>query len=93
MVAIKHLVSSLFASAAGRTSILQQLESIRGALTHCDISGDLAKLNLAPINNSITPPMNITPTFVGLAFGVQNYTCTQSNNFTYVDILSRHCIR
>ncbi|KIP04371.1 hypothetical protein PHLGIDRAFT_19995 [Phlebiopsis gigantea 11061_1 CR5-6] len=84
MVAIKHLVSSLFASAAGRTSVLQQLESIRGALTHCDISGDLARLNLAPIHNAITPPQNITPTFVGLAFGVQNYTCTQSNNFTLV---------
>ena len=83
MVAIKHL-TTLVASAVGGTPILQQLGSIRGVLTHCDISGDLARLDLAPINNSITPPMNITPTFVGLAFGVQNYTCTQSNNFTYV---------
>lgn len=83
MVAIKHIISSLFASAAGRTSIVQQVGSLRGALTHCDISGDLNRLNLAPINNSIVPPMNITPTFVGLAFGVQNYTCTQGNNFTY----------
>ena len=82
MVAIKHIISSVFASAAGSTSIVQQLGSIRGILTHCDISNDLNRLNLAPINNSITPPMNITPSFVGLAFGVQNYTCTQSNNFT-----------
>ena len=93
MVALKHLMSGVIASAAGHSSIVQQIDTIRGVLTHCDISNDVDRLNLAPINNQIVPPSNLTLNFVGLAFGVQNYTCTQSNNFTYVDILSRHCIR
>lgn len=88
MVAVKHLISSMFAAAAGRTSLVQQIDAIRGVLTHCDVSHDVDRVNLAPINNSFTPPANFTPTFVGLAFGVQNYTCTQSNNFTCVFLLA-----
>lgn len=71
---------TLFASAAS-SSISQHLAAFQG-LTRCNISTDVDRLNLAPINNTLTPPTNNTPTFVGLAFGVQNYTCTQSNNFT-----------
>lgn len=57
------------------------MEAFQG-FVRCDVTNDVDRLNLAPINNTLTPPTNITPTFIGLAFGVQNYTCTQSNNFT-----------
>lgn len=84
MVAIKHIVASVLASAAGHSSIVQQIDTIRGVLTHCNISQDVDRLNLVPVHNQIVPPSNLTLNFVGLAFGVQNYTCTQNNNFTYV---------
>lgn len=29
-------------------------------------------------------PTSYSPTFVGLAYGVQNYTCSQANNFTNI---------
>ena len=37
------------------------------------------KLVAPPATNSEN-----TASFLGLAFGVQNYTCTPANNFTYV---------
>ena len=80
MVAISKLMHTLFASAA--TSTIGEHYAAFQGLTRCDISQSVDRLNLAPINNTLTPPTNTTPTFVGLAFGVQNYTCTQSNNFT-----------
>ncbi|KAJ3522978.1 hypothetical protein NM688_g8796 [Phlebia brevispora] len=82
MVAISKLVSGLFTAAASYT-ISEHIAAFQG-LTRCNISTNVGQLNLTPINNSLTPPTNTTPAFVGLAFGVQNYTCTQSNNFTNV---------
>lgn len=84
MVAFKYLMQGALASAAGQMSIVKQIDSIRSVLTHCNISQDVDKIDLAPINNQIVPPSNLTLDHVGLAFGVQNYTCTQSNNFTNV---------
>lgn len=80
MVAISRLMHSLFASAAYST-VAHHMGALQG-FVRCDVTNDVAHLNLAPINNSLTPPTNIRPTLIGLAFGVQNYTCTQSNNFT-----------
>lgn len=80
MVAISHVLNTLFSSAA-LSGLGGHLAAYQG-LTHCDISHDAGQLNLTAINNAFTVPTNLTPNFVGLAFGVQNYTCTPSNNFT-----------
>ena len=80
MVAIARATPTIFSSVLS-TMLGSSNISLEG-LTRCDISHDVAQLNLAPINNSLTPPTNITPAFVGVAFGVQNYTCTQAGNFT-----------
>lgn len=84
MVAIPNLVRGLFTAALSST-IHERIEALQSQ-TGCDISHDVAQMNLAAINNSLKPPTNTTPTFVGLAFGVQNYTCTASNNFTYASL-------
>ncbi|EKM57506.1 uncharacterized protein PHACADRAFT_91054 [Phanerochaete carnosa HHB-10118-sp] len=83
MVAIKHVLNSALAAAAGN-SIVPQIDIIRTPLTQCDVSNDAGRLDFTPINNQIAPPSNLTFNFVGLGFGVQNYTCTQNNNFTNV---------
>ena len=81
MVAIKTLVSSVLASTP---SLLSTVESFSSVLSHCDITNNVNTLvnELGLIDHKITPASNLTLNFVGLAFGVQNYTCTQSNNFT-----------
>lgn len=81
MVAISNLISSLIVASASQSPLLTQLNSVSDVLSHCDISHDIGRLNLAPINGAFTPP-TIAPSFIGLAFGVQNYTCSPNNNFT-----------
>ena len=82
MVAVSGLIKTLFASSAAKyTQEIDRLAAF-GGLVGCDISASASKIDLAPINNAFQA--NFTPTFVGLAFGVQNYTCPQSNNFTCV---------
>lgn len=84
MVAVSGLIKTLFASSAAKyTQEFDRLAAFGGHVG-CDISTSASKINLSPINNAFQA--NFTPTFVGLAFGTQNYTCTQSNNFTYVQL-------
>jgi hypothetical protein len=48
---------------------------------HCDLSNvhiPLPDAQLAVLGQ----PNSSYPTAVGVAFGVQNYTCSQNNNFT-----------
>jgi len=53
-----------------------------GKVADCSLSGFVPSF---PSNQTqLTIPSNLDPQFVGLAFGVQNYTCTSSNNFTNV---------
>ena len=40
-------------------------------------------LSLENDSDQIVVPTNETPTFLGVAFGVQNYTCSSSNTYTY----------
>ena len=48
----------------------------------CDISSFVPSF---PANQTqLVVPTNETPTFLGVAFGVQNYTCSSSNTYTYV---------
>ncbi|KAI0346691.1 hypothetical protein BDW22DRAFT_1369432 [Trametopsis cervina] len=82
MTVISHLFKALFASTAAQYAGQYDNIASFGGLVHCDISKSIDKVNLAPINNAFHA--NFTPTFVGLAFGTQNYTCTQTNNFTNV---------
>ena len=52
-----------------------------GSLGHCDLSNvqiPLPDAQLAVLGK----PNSSYPTAVGVAFGVQNYTCSQNNNFT-----------
>ncbi|OCH85781.1 hypothetical protein OBBRIDRAFT_285503 [Obba rivulosa] len=48
----------------------------------CDVSAFVP--TFPPNQTQLVVPNNTVPSFIGLAFGVQNYTCTQFNNFTNV---------
>ncbi|KAI0078333.1 hypothetical protein K474DRAFT_1641695 [Panus rudis PR-1116 ss-1] len=50
--------------------------------TSCDIKQQVSSLVLPPNQNQLFVEANLDLNFVGLAFGVQNYTCTQAGNFT-----------
>ncbi|KAI0696845.1 hypothetical protein BC835DRAFT_1340960 [Cytidiella melzeri] len=82
MVAVSNLVKALLASSAAQN--VQELNRLAafGGIVGCDISNTTDKINLGPINNAFQA--NFTPTFMGLAFGTQNYTCSPSNNFTNI---------
>ena len=55
--------------------------SYSGQVGHCDLSGvdiPLPDAQLAVLGQ----PNSSYPTAIGVAFGVQNYTCSNNNNFT-----------
>ncbi|KAH9933049.1 uncharacterized protein B0H18DRAFT_1093073 [Fomitopsis serialis] len=53
-----------------------------GKVADCSLSGFVPSF---PSNQTqLTVPSNLDPEFIGLAFGVQNYTCSSSNTFTNV---------
>ncbi|OBZ67687.1 hypothetical protein A0H81_12360 [Grifola frondosa] len=81
--ALSALLTSLFASAAFNAIVdeIQPSDKLF-QLSGCDISTFVP--DLPPNQSQLVLPTNATPSFIGLAFGVQNYTCTQSNNFTNV---------
>ncbi|KAI0090378.1 hypothetical protein BDY19DRAFT_769437 [Irpex rosettiformis] len=87
MVAVSGLIKTLFASSAAKyTQEIDRLAAF-GGLVGCDISSSGNRIDLGPINNAFQA--NFTPTFVGLAFGTQNYTCTKANNFTNVGAVAQ----
>ncbi|THH28973.1 hypothetical protein EUX98_g5216 [Antrodiella citrinella] len=52
--------------------------------TNCNVSTLSSQIDLPANQTQLVLPTNSTPSFVGLGFGVQNYTCTSGNNFTNV---------
>ncbi|KAH9933039.1 uncharacterized protein B0H18DRAFT_870852 [Fomitopsis serialis] len=57
-----------------------------GKVADCSLSGFVPSI---PSNQTqLTIPSNLDPEFIGLAFGVQNYTCASSNNFTNVGAIA-----
>lgn len=53
----------------------------------CDISSFVPSF---PANQTqLVVPTNETPSFLGVAFGVQNYTCSSSNTYTYAPARTR----
>jgi len=55
--------------------------SYSGQIANCDLSGvdiPLPDAQLAVLGQ----PNSSYPTAIGVAFGVQNYTCSNNNNFT-----------
>lgn len=52
-----------------------------GAVGHCDLSNVQIPLPDAQLAVLGKPSSNY-PTAIGVAFGVQNYTCSKNNNFT-----------
>ncbi|KAH9933035.1 uncharacterized protein B0H18DRAFT_674912 [Fomitopsis serialis] len=53
-----------------------------GILADCSLAGYVPAL--PPNQTQLTIPSNLDPEFLGLAFGVQNYTCSSSNSYTSV---------
>ena len=82
MVALPSVLHSLFALATSTSLFLNPFGVIHA--TNCDVSKQAGQIDLPPNQNQLVLPTTTTPTFVGLAFGVQNYTCTSGNNFTCV---------
>lgn len=82
MVALPYALHSLFATSTAASFFLNPFGVLHA--TNCDVSGEASQIDLPANQTQLVLPTNSTPTFVGLAFGVQNYTCTSSNNFTYV---------
>ncbi|KZT69975.1 hypothetical protein DAEQUDRAFT_234153 [Daedalea quercina L-15889] len=53
-----------------------------GEVADCSLSGFVPSF---PSNQTqLVVPSNIEPQFIGLTFGVQNYTCSSNNNYTNV---------
>lgn len=50
-------------------------------IAHCDLSDARIPLPNAQLA-ALGQPNSSYPTAIGVAFGVQNYTCSSSNNFT-----------
>ena len=75
MVAIPHVISSLYASYAASAAW-------KWPGTNCNVTDKVSSLVVPDNQTQLVVPTNITLSFVGLAFGVQNYTCTPNNNFT-----------
>ena len=82
MVALPSVLHSLFATSTTAAFFLNPFGVLHA--TNCDVSHEAGQIDLPANQTQLVLPTNTTPTFVGLAFGVQNYTCTSSNNFTYV---------
>jgi len=82
MVALPSVLHSLFATSTTASFFLNPFGVLHA--TNCDVSKQSSEIDLPPNQTQLVLPTNTTPTFVGLAFGVQNYTCTSSNNFTNV---------
>lgn len=76
MVAISNAIFGLYASTATSPSYY----SSSTQTSYCNVSTFVPDLPAG--ETALVPPLNITPSFIGLAFGVQNYTCTSSNNYT-----------
>lgn len=51
-----------------------------GKVNGCSLSGFTP--SFPPGQTQLTVPNASAPQFIGLAFGVQNYTCSSSNNYT-----------
>ena len=50
-------------------------------VANCAISGYVPQF---PSGQTALVAPTTQPNFIGLAFGVQNYTCSNQNNYTYV---------
>jgi len=77
MVAISAMMRKWALSAAAG-----YLGSRSGSLSGCNVSSAL--LPLPSGQTTLVQPTNVQPHFIGVAFGVQNYTCSSANNYTAV---------
>jgi len=85
MVALPTVLSSLFAASA--STVIYPFSWL--SLTNCNISSLVSTIDFPTNQTALAPPTNLTLNFVGLAFGVQNYTCSQGNNFTSVGAVAQ----
>ncbi|KAH9939559.1 hypothetical protein B0H21DRAFT_35619 [Amylocystis lapponica] len=81
MVAISSALHSVFTSAAA-SALWGDSSSGFTPLSGCDISTFVPTIPSG--QTLVLPPTNATPSFIGLAFGVQNYTCTSAGTYTNV---------
>jgi hypothetical protein len=79
MVAISHLIHNWMNGAATAASLGGQGFWVSG-LGGCNVSK--AVLPVPAGQTILKAPTNLTLNFIGLAFGVQNYTCSKNNNYT-----------
>ncbi|KAF7794780.1 hypothetical protein EIP86_005922 [Pleurotus ostreatoroseus] len=90
MVAIPNLLLRSLLPASIASALDDRLASLQSAnMTGCALASTnmTGTMHLATVHGSLVPPTNATPVYVGIGFGVQNYTCTPANNFTYVSRL------
>ncbi|KAK7681369.1 hypothetical protein QCA50_015460 [Cerrena zonata] len=82
MVALPHALHTLWPAAAAST--FWSWSWLHAA--NCDLTNQASSLVLPQTQIQLVAPTpnNLTLSSVGLAFGVQNYTCTQTNNFTNI---------
>lgn len=85
MVAIPSVLSSLYAASAA--SSLYPFSWLNVA--NCNVSNQVANIDFPQNQTTLVPPSNLTLNHIGIAFGVQNYTCSESNNFTSVGAVAQ----
>lgn len=83
MVAVNSLLQrwAITAAASGYWGAYQDCAS------NCDLSNVQISLPSAQLT-TLGQPNSSHPVAVAVAFGVQNYTCSANNNFTYVCLLA-----
>ena len=63
---------------------------VHGKFIRCDVSG--AVMDLPPNQSQLVTPPGEKPMYIALGVGVQNYTCSSTGTFSFVDDFSRSCI-
>ncbi|PCH35191.1 hypothetical protein WOLCODRAFT_166107 [Wolfiporia cocos MD-104 SS10] len=78
MVAVSHLLSTLLAA----TTKFARNSDLQGRSSTADCSITSFKPSFPSNQTQLVIPTDIEPRFIGLGFGVQNYTCSSSNTYT-----------
>lgn len=85
MVAIPTVLSSLYAASAA--TVLYPFSWL--SLANCNVSSQISNIDFPQNQTALVAPTNLTLNHIGLALGIQNYTCSQSNNFTSIGAVAQ----
>ncbi|KZT04511.1 uncharacterized protein LAESUDRAFT_761075 [Laetiporus sulphureus 93-53] len=91
--ALRALLATAMASALQSGWPNVSSDNVWGTVADCSIAGFVPQFPAG--QTQLVVPTDLQPRFIGLAFGVQNYTCSSTNTYTnvgaYAEILDLSC--